>query len=231
MAGSGVLWSSGLGALLTKPPLAEAVIEIRYPALEPTDLPAGTLRRELATDYPIASSAFSAELGPQTVARLSVGFETSDRTHQVRLGPGAYRGWAAFVAEFERVRKMHCALTNPTAVGRIGVRYVNRLSPESGRELGDYVTVGFAAPNVLVDDVTDFGLMIKRDVESLPGSLLYQLRTIGDGVLLDLDVSTTRITFTPADDQAIQQWLNSAHDLLERAFLDSLAPAYRKEIT
>jgi uncharacterized protein (TIGR04255 family) len=231
-----------MGALLAKPPLVEAVIEVRYPRNAPHDLLVATLWAALREQYPIVSQAAVVPLaGPGPAYLYSI--ESADRSRRVRLGldvlsvafVGSYPGWEPFVSEFLRI----LALASPTrqgSIARIGMRYINRvdvghLEAEGEIDLNRYIRVGFDVPAVRSSTVMEFGLLLRCDEPRIPASLRYQLRVGGPSLLLDLDVYHENLAGGLSDAAALRAWLDAAHEFLERSFFDSLSDEYRKEIS
>ena len=136
------------GPPYARPPITEAVIEIRVSL--PSEVTLETLAAvhdSVRATYPARRNRYHVEgliegyaggEGVSAQARQSqIGFQClSSDGRQIalfglsqfsfsRLAP--YEGWEPFKAETQRLWGMYRAATRPTAINRVGVRYINRL--------------------------------------------------------------------------------------------------------
>lgn len=235
---------------LARAPIAEAVIEMRARAAAPWD-EAG-IRGKLAPllqGYPIveSQSEFEHEMqfgpGQDTVqTHRDLGWrglrcESADHVHIAqfnrdgfvfsRLRP--YDHWGQFHTEAMRLWKMHQDLANPSAIQRLGLRFINRIDlPVDGPRPDDYLRM---PSEVLAGIPVSRAGFFHRDVIAVPGHpyIVAIVRTmqptqVGDrkglALLLDIDVFSTQ----PDDlcDDLLTQRLVEMRWLKNKAFFGSI---------
>lgn len=146
---------------LLKPPIAEAILDLRcgvgvewhqerlkadwqaqlpdYPRVEPQRAfathwrwEAGQRPEQQVADLDWTGLLFRSPDRPQVVQFQRNGFVFS------RLAP--YSGWDAFQTEALRLWRIYAEQTSPTAIQRIGLRFINRIAcPCTGFHLEDYL--------------------------------------------------------------------------------------------
>lgn len=136
-----------------------------------------------------------------------------------------YLGWKKFYAEAIRLWKIHQRLASPTEIGRVGMRFINRIGvPKTGFELNEYLAHGPSMPNELPLDFTGF---LYRDTLAVPGGIyaMNLVRTIQgadeknpeeSGLIVDIDVFTIQ-SFTN-DEAILKQRLAEMRWLKNKAF-------------
>jgi len=167
---------------LAKPPIREAIIELRTELVDFTRIDA--VRERLARSFPnakpfrLASVAMPLPEERRGVEAGQAGWrcESEDgaavvllRTDGLSYGClSGYSGWEAFVDRFLSVWSAYVGLAAPVELRRIGVRYVNdlRLPLGSQPDLERYLTCLPRAPAGLAPEMTDFLVQM-----TLPGGL------------------------------------------------------------
>lgn len=136
-----------------------------------------------------------------------------------------YRGWETFYAEAIRLWRIHQELASPTEIGRVGMRFINRIGVPTGRfELNEYLAHGPSMPNELPLDFTGF---LYRDKLAVPGGIyaMNLIRTIQGademnpkelGLIVDIDVFTIQ-SFTN-EEAILTQRLAEMRWLKNKAF-------------
>jgi uncharacterized protein (TIGR04255 family) len=235
---------------LARAPIAEAVIEMRARAAAPWD-EAG-IRGKLAPllqGYPIVESQSEFEhalqVGPgqdMVQTHRDLGWrglrrESADHVHIAqfnrdgfvfsRLRP--YDHWEQFHGEAMRLWNIYRDFARPSAVQRLGLRFINRIElPVDGPRPEDYLRMPAEALKVLPLSRSGF---FHRDVLGVPGYpyIVTIVRTVqplqaggskGYGLLLDIDVFSTE----PFDlrDDLLSQRLVEMRWLKNKAFFGSI---------
>jgi uncharacterized protein (TIGR04255 family) len=235
---------------LAKAPIAEAVIEMRARAEMPWD--ESGIRGHLAPllpGYPKieSQSEFEHEMqfgpGQDTVQRhRNLGWrglrcESADHVHIAqfnrdgfvfsRLRP--YEHWGQFHAEAIRLWKIYQELARPSAIQRLGLRFINRIElPVDGPRPDDYLRM---PSEVLAGMPLPRGGFFHRDELAVPGYpyIVTIVRTVqpiqvmgnkGFGLLLDIDVFSKE----PFDlrDDLLSQRLIEMRWLKNKAFFGSI---------
>ena len=202
---------------LPKAPIVEAVIHWRArPAkeVEPTELL--TQLKEKLPDYPHSQGqhevGLEAKVGPhesaiqqrhvwhgfrfESVDRLQVAQFTRNGFVFSRLKP--YEDWEQFSTEGERLWRIYCELTEPAEVSRLGVRFINQITPIKPDSLDDLLELPPRSPEKLALPIAKFTHQDTFDIPGYP----YKLNVIqtiqpanppetsADSLILDLDVYT-----------------------------------------
>lgn len=235
---------------LAHAPIAEAVIEMRARAEVSWEEP--EIRNQLdslLSTYPHIESQreyeHALQMGPgqdmmQTHRDLGwrgLRCESSDHVHIAqfnhdgfvfsRLHP--YDHWEQFYAEAMRLWKIYQDLAGPSAIQRLGLRFINRIElPIDGPGPDDYLRM---SSEVLAGMPLSRAGFFHRDVLAVPGYpyIVTIVRTVqpiqvtgnkGFGLLLDIDVFSTE----PFDlrDDLLSQRLIEMRWLKNKAFFGSI---------
>ncbi len=227
---------------LTNAPIVEAVIHWRARS-EKKPEPEVLLERlkEKLPDYPNSQRrqelGFGGEIGPDgssiqikhpswhgfrfdTADKLQVAQFTRNGFAFSRLKP--YQDWEQFEAEARRLWRIYCELTQPSEVQRLGVRFINLITPVSPDELPDLLAVPPRSPKSM--DLPLEGFM-HQSVFDIPGHPynLNLIQTIQPpsppqsesfGLILDIDVFTTG----PVEFDDVPSRLTEMHWIKNKAF-------------
>jgi len=219
-------------------PIVEAVIHWRARAekkLEPDAL-LEQLKAKLP-DYPHSQRqqelAVGAEFGPKGSAIRQhhnwhgFRFETEDKLHVAqftrngfvfsRLRP--YEDWGKFEAEAKRLWQAYRELAEPFEVQRLGVRFINRITPVEPDHLAELLAIPPRSSESMKLPLREFMHQNKFDIPGHPYNLNV-IQTIqppsppeteSSSLILDLDVFTTRpIQFDEIDNRLLQmQWIKN----------------------
>lgn len=205
-----------------KPPITEAVLELRFTESTSRTALEGAARR-LASAYPISETdetlGFSISIeqaqqgqAPKEMKRDWLGFKlsTKDRVEMVllrkdliaaiRLPP--YSGWDSFRGQFERACEALRKAAGFRPLARIGIRYVNRIDIPNTKDglilVEDYITVLPSVPLTLSQPMTAYNVHSVRPLgvdqcEVSVGSASAVSPLIGhSSFLLDIDLFRTQ---------------------------------------
>jgi len=203
--------------------------------------------KERLIDYPASHPEreikFQAEVGSEGVAaKLSNSswrgfrFTSADELHIAqfkrdgfafsRLKP--YSNWTQFEAEAQRLWNIYLELAEPSEVQRLGVRFINLISPVQPDQFRNLLTVPPEGPAQMRMPIQ--GLMHKTTFD-IPGNP-YNLNVIqamqppistqteGFGLILDIDVFTTQ-AFEPKE-ELLKHHLEKMRWIKDKAFFSFL---------
>lgn len=229
---------------LPQAPIVEAVLDIRVVLSVMWD--EDNLRNkleQLLPDYPKRDTMQETELqfSPETGANvikdsvhvglkcnsednLNVAQFNKDSFVFSRLKP--YENWDRFSQEALRLWEIYCELLKPTEIGRIGLRFINRLAVGKGQrvEWADY----YKRPPVPIEGLNwSLSGYLHRDVLQVPGTyyLVNVIKTTQNtekdiGLLLDIDVfMSNRLNF---DELQISEHMNKMRWVKNKVFFSSL---------
>jgi uncharacterized protein (TIGR04255 family) len=149
--------SAVIPASYAKPPIVEAVVELRVSGGKPWKELEASLLAAFKPGYPGAQRQVNAFLVQTKWQNESI--ETSSRKdflkwllpdakglQLVGLGPGVfslhvlapYPGWAVFRPAVDRAFAQYCEVAKPEAVTEVGVRYIDQILLPAGGRLDDY---------------------------------------------------------------------------------------------
>ena len=144
-----------------------------------------------------------------------------------RLAP--YQDWDLFSAEALRLWRVYSEVSTPVTVGRLGLRFINRIEVPASGQLEDYLTVGpRCPPNIALPFMGFFHI----DTFSVPGHpyLVNLRRTVENSAdaaalktafIIDVDVFATE----GLDElSAIQKRLLDMRWLKNKIFFGSVTP-------
>ena len=233
---------------LPNAPIVEAVIHWRARAekkLEPDALLEQLKERLLEYPNPQRQQEIGvgAEFGPEgaSVQQRHIWhgyrFESADKLYVAqftrngfvfsRLKP--YEDWEKFEAEAKRLWCIYRELAEPSEVQRLGVRFINSMTPVQPEQLTDLLAVPPRNPDDFALPLKGFMHLSTFDIPGHPYNL-NAIQTIQPpspperesvGLILDLDVFTTRpIQFDEIDNRLLQmQWIKN------KAFFSFLSEA------
>ncbi|MCY3827096.1 MAG: TIGR04255 family protein [Candidatus Dadabacteria bacterium] len=197
---------------LPRAPIVEAVLDLRVVSSAEWD--ESSLQSQLEErlpDYPKHDTVQETEvqLSPETGTNVVKDFvhvglkcQSEDSFYVVQFNKDSfvfsrlkpYENWEKFSREALRLWKIYCELLEPTEIGRIGLRFINRLAIKQGQriELADY----YKRPPLPIEGLNWLlSGYLHRDVLQIPGTP-YSVNVIKTvqrtqqeaGLLLDIDV-------------------------------------------
>jgi uncharacterized protein (TIGR04255 family) len=232
---------------LAKPPITEALVDIRIVAdTVVTVAHLAPLRGELRETFPKEderrhmSGEFRFEAGkllPPTSRDLGfhgLWLTSADGTRVVQfrtngftfnnVGLGHYMGGEALIDEALRLWSRYAEVVQPSAVIRVGLRYLNRLDLplQTGEEFQTYLTSPPELPEDAPQKVSNFLSRIVAHDETGALAIVTQKLDMGtdqlQAVLIDLDVAFLLEDGIPPTAEAIRPFVGVLRDLKNRTF-------------
>jgi uncharacterized protein (TIGR04255 family) len=218
-----------------KPPVLEAVCEIRFDPTREWDWTVpGLLYDKIKDQFPekklqnTIELSFGGQQGPQQFkgAVSQMQFLTNDKSAMVQVGPDVltvrvtakYPGWEGFSPLIARAAGVYQTIADPKGIGRIGLRYVNRIViPGEGFEITDYFNFYPHIPKTVPQVHGAFTVGVLFGYDEQRDILNVKLGNIEPtGVVLDLDYYLAKAGAVGLD--KVSEWVNMAHDRLETMF-------------
>jgi uncharacterized protein (TIGR04255 family) len=223
---------------LARPPVVEALFELRFTPLVSYGLLPGRLFDSLQKDFPESEELGAASL-PLDVPMPGLvrhRFKSADGTKLYQTGNGvlsvnhtAYGGYDDLRRDVELVLDAVVALDAVGQVERLGVRYINRMLLD--RAWNEVTTATYGLPAFMSARVEGRQLhyTLKYDKDTMDLALGDVSVEATQMLQLDLDYHRENANQTPERD-AIMMWLDAAHDSVYQAFTGLLTEAYFAEI-
>jgi len=239
-----------LGQNYKRPPITEAVIELRFADQQPKDSidkAAARIKRTYFHQEPISERSYllNMETGDHQASLVFEGHKLSsmDRTEIVLIKTSAYSssqlapyvGWDRFVARAKGDWSEIRGVIGPKKINRVGVRYINRLDiPGALKKEIDPTEYLLAAPNLPTLDwkpLKKYLMQINRpETQGDPGvtlnSGIVPSPLVGHlSILLDIDVF--RETEIPPDEDKLWTMIATFRDEKNAVFETSITDAAR----
>jgi len=233
---------------LSKAPVLEATIEIRVATANPVDISAfDAAVRELKVELPVQQQiqylSSTLAFGPdgktehQTSATSAgVRLDSRDQVRAIQMRPDLiavsrvreYSRWSDLLDLTERAWKLYAEAVEPTAVTRLGVRYINRILLTGAGDLDQVLTAAPRIPPNLPQSIAAFNSRIVVPMQDC-GVLISQaseMTAASDGsvqpaLMLDIDAFTEN---APVNWGAIARKLEGLRYAKNLAFFSSLHP-------
>lgn len=233
------------------PPIVEAVCEFRFPPDSPWDLTIpGLVYDRLKGTFPQKRSAptfgFDIRLGQGSVEQrleptTRMQFLREDGNALVQVGPNLlavnhlkpYPGWKAFAPMIQQAYRAYVETAPPTAIHRIGLRYINRIELPGPRvELEEYLNFYPHLGDDLPQDYREFTVRIQTAFNALRDGL-QMILTSADAGNADVNVFVLDMDYFLAKPGAISMdeafsWVDEAHDRLEQIFEGCISDKLRQ---
>ena len=228
---------------LSKAPIVEAVLDLRVASS--AELDESSLQNQLKErlpDYPKHDTVQETEvqLSPKRtkvikdLVHVGLKFQSEDSFYVVQFNKDSfvfsrlkpYENWKKFSQEALRLWKIYCELLKPTEIGRIGLRFINRLAIEQEQkvELADC----YKRPPLPIEGLNwPLSDYLHRDVLQVLGTP-YSVNVIKTvqrtqqeaGLLLDIDVFMgKRLSF---NELRISEHMNKMRWVKNKVFFSSL---------
>jgi len=224
---------------LRKPPLIEAVFELRFSTETAYGLIPGRMFDELREVFP------QVEELPTATLPLDVPFPALVR-HRFRSGDGskllqtghevvsvnhlAYSQYNDLRGDAERVIEVLIKLALVKKVRRVGLRYINRLTLD--RPWSSVTTLTDKVPEAISSRIRN--RRFHYNLEYQPDRMNMALANVtGDGaekLQVDLDFFREEADVPQMQTHAILEWLDIAHERVYEAFMSLLTVEYLREI-
>jgi uncharacterized protein (TIGR04255 family) len=238
---------------LTRPPLREAVIDIRLR----DSLPSGFLETLRSLALPrfsnvgdIQLGGFKLEIGIGKPAQaivtsdevLGVRFQSLDGAQVLQYHRNGvtfsvlrnYTAWEPFVDEARKLWQEFLRISGAAVVSRVGIRYINSIEIPTGADFDDYLTAGPRIPKPLPQIVTGFLQRVIVPFAEIDGyaiitQALEQPTDKSLPTIIDIDVASN----CSMDGEAPEVWhrLTKLRNVKNQIFFASVTPkaleAYR----
>jgi uncharacterized protein (TIGR04255 family) len=166
-------------------------------------------------------------------------FLRSDERALLQVGPDLltvnhlkpYPSWTAFKEMIVRALKVYREVAAPKGIRRIGLRYINKIEiPKTRVEIEDYLLAVPQVPEAVPQVFARFVQRVEIMFEQANGLLILQTGSVQQeagtetAFMLDLDF----ITLQAVTLDAAMDWVEQAHDHVERTFETCITDNTRK---
>lgn len=251
-----------MGELLTKQPLVEALCELKFSPSDKwdTDIPE-LFYNQVKDEFPeyttlnpvsfqVAVGGQPIDMPEQTKALSRLQIRNKDNSVVVQIGADLlvvnhlqpYTSWESFKDLILRMGSKYVEMIGEVKLERVGLRYINHISPPEGRfEIEQFLSVFPILPSPLNLDLAGFSQVYEFQYVQPKAVLKHQTGIVqrSDGrvvLLLDLDFISQGIESIESNNKTfdlsswLQNWLNQAHDCVEAAFISSLNSDYYESL-
>lgn len=246
--------TTGTRQLYKRPPVVEAVVDIQVKPSEGLDLQVlarvqSGEEQKYPTIQPLQSGSVTLDAKTGVVVesvKSMVGYRFADAASTAvlqaktqgfsysRLTP--YSRWENWSDEAHRLWSKYRVVTNPTAVHRLAVRYINRIEypKEAAKRIRDYLNVFPEVPSALPSGVGGLLMRVELRRADVPDGLL--ILSLGrtepstpDHVALLLDLDVIQNVDFPPQDPRVWETIESLHDR-ENEFFESCITDLAREL-
>lgn len=232
---------------LDRAPIKEAIVDFRVARSGPVDerrlLQAPPIHREV---YPVLEERRGTETyfeispsGPSNSQVKDLGLQgvwlkTPDQRMIAQFrGDGftlnrlePYTSWQHLLPEALRLWASYVALTNPDAVTRLALRYINRIPIPRGADLDNYMLTAPKLPQGVPEVINTFAtrIVLHDPVRSLNANVVQALEVgpESESHVLLFDIDAYRATPTGLASAEVRDALDSLHDYKNEIFFGSL---------
>lgn len=224
------------GIRYKKPPLIEALCEFRFQEIENIpNIILGRFFEQIEEEFPtvethkgIGVQTQEGTLAPTIFMEERTRFANKEGTRLIQLGAGLlvvnqlkpYNDYASFRSFIEKTLETYRKVAKPK-VQSIGLRYINKIEINSSQSLEDVFNIGFTIPNMFNDFPDPYLLKMEFAYSDGRDKLVVVLASASEdnglkkGIMLDFGYALSK----PNEiDDNILEWLDKAHDEIEKAF-------------
>jgi uncharacterized protein (TIGR04255 family) len=229
---------------LERPPLVEALFELRFQPNLAYGLLPGQMLDLLRNAFPTAIELNAANLPVDLPSNIQFPpivrhrFSSEDGHRMFQLGSGVlsvnHTAYERFAGLREDVERVLTALLEIGAVGRfqrLGLRYINRIEVDQ-RARETFVSARDTLPPVLAERIRQRRLIYSVSFGNDQMNVGLVDLTFDDRPVLDIDLDyfLPDASAFPVDVEHTLIWLQTAHDNVYEVFMSLLAPEYLEEI-
>jgi uncharacterized protein (TIGR04255 family) len=224
---------------LRKPPLIEAVFELRFSTETAYGLIPGRMFDALGDEFPDVEELQTATL-PLDIpfpALVRHRFKSADGSKLLQTGHGvlsvnhvAYSRYNDLRGDVARVIEAVIELSLAKEVRRLGLRYINQMKLD--RAWSSITTLTDHVPEAVSSKIRDrlFRYRLEYEPDRMNIVLANPTRDGDEKLLVDLDFFREEVDLPQMETQAILQWLDIAHERVYEAFTALLTEEYLEEI-
>ena len=225
------------GVRYRNPPLIEALCEFSFQETGiPSNIVLGELYEQIEEDFPTVETHRGIDVqaeedtpAPSVAMKERTRFVSKDRTRLIQVGPGLlvanqlkpYRDYQSFRQFIRATMDIYCEVAKPSGLGRIGLRYINRIGMMPGQCLEEVFHIGFRIPalfQTFPDPYllrTEFTYCGERDRLVVIFATAPPQEDSPNAVMLDFEY----ILFKPEEiSDELLGWMDEAHERIEDAF-------------
>ena len=225
--------------LSLKPPLVEAVFEIRFPAELSIECKKDIYYEKIRNKYP--SIYVPTITSPEPYPLKAYEFKNNGETEILRFSINrfsvhsyVYKDFSSFKERASKYSKLFCKMFKVTELRRTGLRYINHInllpSPEEILPIDQVLTVGIKLPEAIPPNLEDINLQFRTKFDQ--GELRVLIRheritgkAYEERIVLDLDYFLTK--GLRSDD--IDKYLDLSHANTKKVFEGLVAKSYKKK--
>lgn len=237
-----------MGEKLLSAPMIEALCEFRFTPSSPWDwtLP-GRLYDQIGNEFTERSQVDAVgvqiQLGPGKAPFSQiikgpdrVQIKRADGSAMVQIGPHLlainyfrnYPNWETFRTLILQIFEKYINLCGECNLQRIGLRYINQIPlPQDKCKLDSLISLDPPLKGTLDQPLVSFYQRYEILYDSPKGVLIHQTgiqkADQGDTLMLDLDFGSQELEGI-CNQLSVGSWLNEAHDLIYKCFVESLNP-------
>ncbi|MCC6876910.1 MAG: TIGR04255 family protein [Sandaracinaceae bacterium] len=204
------------GRRLSKPPIVEALIDVRVAAREGGLGSLEEIHEKVKAEYPVkrgralehlqVAAKGDAKQITHTQELQGFAFVSADekRIFQVRRDGitlnwvGDYDSWDALQGEAARLYPLYREAARPEAIEYLGVRYINRIRLPAGAQLEEWMSLRLTVPQALPQTLGDLQMRVLLpfgdDIVAMVISVLQPAEVGADWIL---DIEVRDMTKTP----------------------------------
>lgn len=227
---------------LGRPPLVEALFELRADCATPYSIVPGAMYDRLRDRFPTMEVNPLINTPIEIVGLALHRFTAADGKRMVQCGPGVltvnvlgdYGAFESFEDLIKAGTDAFFDAAKPTKLHRLGVRYINLLPEDAIQRAGQPLRVVTTFPSEglppqkTIAAKGTFEYPAERGTLGLAFALPHQMPDGRKGCLLDLDFFTQDAQSFAAPD--CLPWVKKGHDVIYQAFRSSLTATMYREL-
>jgi uncharacterized protein (TIGR04255 family) len=239
-----------MARIYTKPPLIEAVCELKFSSFEPWDWTvAGIFYEHIRNEFPIKGQLNTVETQidlqqgkfiQQTSPQLQFTSQAGDAV--IRVAPDTlsfhqlppYDGWTRFKERTIKYLGLYLETAHPSKLTQITLRYINQIELPFGTEMETYFRLLPQVPTPVPQRFSSFLMNVDIPDDSATNVLKVVFGTVvpktEGNVAYVLGLNVFNISDIPSSDNHIEDWLEIAHERIEVTFNASFTDRTHQEI-
>lgn len=221
---------------LKSPPLVEAIFDLRFEPNKQLDyaLLAGQLNQKMMKKYPKTESLVPANLPlgmPGNILRHK--FIKNNKKGLYQTGESIfaistfdYKSFKEFLGEIKTLLTEHKKIFSPSNVSRLGLRYINKFSLSKKHQ--SILSLKTQLPESLTENEVLITRLVKDFDNKGKLAILADFNQIDKVITLDFDFFlSSPIKY---DNKSILKWIDDAHNLIYKNFVECIEPDFFNQI-